>query len=946
MYYSELLIEVIMGSNDHRAEKLISRIKRWISPPIFLNEEDKTRRANMLYLALINVLVLIPVLVVGNLLGGKTPIPVIGVNIVAFALCLVLYSWMRRGKIRRASIGLMALGLIGITASIASLGTIRAPSTTMYVLMVITAGLLFDLNGMIVTTALCSLLVAGFIMAGNAGLLPPADYSLTITQWIAYTAIFCWAGSLTFSALKSMHHAFAQADNKLAERKLAEAELVKHRDHLEELVKKRTSELEEKNILLTGEITDRKRAEENLKKSEKKYRDIFENASVGIFQTSIQGRLIGANPALAKMFGFASPEEMIANVTDLGTQLYARSEDRERLKGLFTEHDVVDNFEVEGRKKDGRFIWVSINIQTARDPNGVILYFEGTSIDITKRKLAEEILKLNLEELDKSRKSLEQSHSLLTSILASPEEIVIFALDREYRYVAFNLNHKDTMKIIWGIDIEIGCSMLEYIKYPEDRDKAKRNFDRALSGEHFVLDEVYGDIALQRRYYEDHYNPIWGQDASVIGLTVFLIDITERKRAEQELQQTNQDLEIAVEQAKELATQARKANAAKSEFLANMSHEIRTPLNGVIGMIGLLQDMDLNAEQHECVKIAHISGEMLLSLINDILDFSKIEARKLELETLDFDLPSMLKGTVDLLAIGAHEKGLELVCTLEPEVPSLLRGDPGRLRQILVNLGGNAVKFTEDGEIVIHVSLESEDKRNATLRFEVSDTGIGIPANQQNTLFTPFTQIDGSTTRKYGGSGLGLAISKQLAELMSGKIGLKSETGKGSTFWFTAVFEKQPVGSGSVIERKGAVERFATEPTFSEDDKRKIRILLVEDNPINQKVAQAMLKKMGLRADVVANGQEAINALQTIPYNLVLMDCQMPIMDGFEATRCIRQQESMASNPRIPIIAMTAATMQGDQEKCIQAGMSDFIAKPVQKIELEKTLARWLKVTL
>jgi signal transduction histidine kinase/AmiR/NasT family two-component response regulator len=435
---------------------------------------------------------------------------------------------------------------------------------------------------------------------------------------------------------------------------------------------------------------------------------------------------------------------------------------------------------------------------------------------------------------------------------------------------------------------------------------------------------------------------------SVYGTTS---DITERKRAEQELQQTNQDLKIAIKHSTELAKQATQASVAKFEFLANMSHKIRTPLNGVIGMTGLLLDMDLNAQQHEYAQIAHISGEMLLSLINNILDLSKIEACKLELERLDFDLHSTLKDIADLLAIGAHENGLELVCLVDPEVPSLLCGDPGRLRQILVNLGGNAVKFTDKGEIVIRASLESEDERNATIRFAVSDTGIGIPANLQDILFTPFTQVDGSTTRQYGGTGLGLAISKQLAELMRGKIGLKSEAGEGSTFWFTAVFEKQSAGSGSAdekfakIEGEGAIELSAAKPTISENGKRKIRILVAEDNSINQKVAQAMLRKMELRADVVANGQEAINALQTIPYDLVLMDCQMPEMDGFKATRCIRQQGSKALNPRIPIIAMTAATMQGDREKCIQSGMNDFIAKPVQKRELAEMLARWLAIT-
>ena len=289
---------------------------------------------------------------------------------------------------------------------------------------------------------------------------------------------------------------------------------------------------------------------------------------------------------------------------------------------------------------------------------------------------------------------------------------------------------------------------------------------------------------------------------------------------------------------------------------------------------------------------------------------------------------------------------------VEPSVPSLLRGDPGRLRQILVNLGGNAVKFTDHGEIVIRASLENEDERNATIRFSVSDTGIGIPANRQDILFSPFTQVDGSTTRKYGGTGLGLAISKQLAELMGGR-DRRGKQGGQRLYLLVHGRVREAAGKARIcredlaeIEGEGAIDRFATRPAISESFKRKIRILVAEDNPVNQKVAQAMLRKMGLQADVVANGLEAVNALQIIPYDLVLMDCQMPEMDGFEATSKIRQQGSKALNPCIPIIAMTALAMQGDREKCIQAGMNDFIAKPVQQRELAEMLARWLAITI
>ena len=774
--------------------------------------------------------------------------------------------------------------------------------------------------------------------------------------------------------------------------------------------------------------------EDRLRTSEAFYQTLVDTLPQNILRKDIQGRFTFANKKFCHSVG--KPLHEIIGKTDFDffprDMAVKYQRDDARVMTSLENLDTVEAHITPGGEK----LFVHVIKTPLYDSLGRVVGIQGIFWDVTQRKKIEE--------------ELAYERDLLRALLDNiPDRIYFKDIHSRFircsRSMVKRLGAKEAKEVIGKTDFDF---------HPRELAQEFHNDEQRiiLTGQPLINKlERQTDIAGNDIWATVTKVPIYNQNGAVTGIIGISRDVTQLKKAEEALEQARDE---ALESAR-----------VKSRFLANMSHEIRTPMYSITGMTGLLTDTRLTQEQREYVQSIRDSTETLLGIINDILDFSKIEAGKLSFEVIDFELRGSIENTVEMLAESAQRKGVELNCWIDAAVPNRLRGDPGRFRQVLANLLANAVKFTEKGEVLVRVTRLAENEDHLTLRFEVSDTGVGIEAKAMPLIFQPFTQGDGSTTRKFGGTGLGLTISKQIVELMKGEIGVESRAGKGSIFWFNLPFQKQPgpekplvaaeeLSNVSIMvaephetsrsifaemfgslnskltfvqtpeecldklretpvdllvvdisrrefEDMSVVQTIRADPalaavkvivlapigtrldpsmmrtagiagymmkplrlsrvyeclrhvlrgTLIADDgmthtarpveKRNARVLLAEDNPVNQRLTLRQLKKLGFQAEAVANGREVLQALAQVPYDIILMDCQMPEMDGYETAKAIRRTPDVTSSAPY-IVALTANAMLGDRDKCLGSGMNDYLPKPLDLADLEGVLERAL----
>ncbi len=654
------------------------------------------------------------------------------------------------------------------------------------------------------------------------------------------------------------------------------------------------------------DISQRRSFELAIRESEQKFRAVFEGAELGIAVAEIKSGNITINSAYRRMLDCTADEMLSIGIFDKLTH----PEDVERDLNAFQPlvRGEIDHLHIDKRYllQDGRLVWASVELSLQRDAAGKPQYILGLAANITERKGVEEELRAS-------------ERHLRAFIEYAPVAVAMF--DQEIRYLAASRR--------WITDYGFGHSDLTgiclYDLIPNLPEKWRESHRRGLAGEKQHLGEdvwIRADGAEQ--WVSSSVYPWSDPGGNVGGIIISAEDISQRKQFEEQLQKAK------------LAAES--ASAAKSTFLANMSHEIRTPLNGILGMTELVLDTELTEGQRENLSLVQFSAESLLSIINDILDFSKIEAGKLEIELIPFQLRGSLQQILKTCAIRAEQKGLQFSFHAPADVPDALVGDPGRLRQVLLNLVGNAIKFTERGQILVAVAAAFPVKGRALLHFGVKDTGIGIPAEMQEKIFAAFSQADGSMARKYGGTGLGLAICLRLVEMMGGRIWVESAPQKGSVFHFTldlALAEGNAILAGPQSSLRGAQSQLSlTLPAGLEAfNGNGRRVLLVEDNAVNRTLAQRLLEKRGFTVSIAVDGIQAIAATQNAEFDLILMDIQMPEMDGFQATAEIRKCEKLTGR-RTPIIALTAHAMKEDRERCLSAGMDAYVTKPIRPTEL------------